>query len=399
MHFTGGFECILDDYVIEGIVVADDRHDNFYKSIVLQDSTGGITIRMDGTGLYNNYPVGRKIAVKLKTLWLGDYAKMIQLGAAVDRSDSAFPELRPIPTPLFDKFILRGTLNNPVIPKPVRMDELQDSLQSCLLLIDNVEFSTADTGRTYADAVNKLSDNATVKSCTGGSAYLRTSGFAGFAGAKIPRGNGSLVAVYSVFRTEKQLMLRDTSDVRMDGLRCTAAGFKVLAAENFEQAVPGQELSINGWRNIAESGGIRFAAKKTGGNTFAEISAFATGKAGVVSWLIMPAINLSNSANEVLRFETKDAFDNGGTLQVFASTNYDGGNTPSKFKWTLLKAVVAKGSVSAVRGDWLSSGKVSLSGFNGNVWLAFRYDAADPPSVFDKRTTTFQLDNIRVEGN
>ncbi|MEO7530804.1 MAG: DUF5689 domain-containing protein, partial [Sediminibacterium sp.] len=59
MHFTGNFECVMDDHIIEGIIVADDSKDNFYKSIVLQDSTGGITIRMDGSGLYTDYPVGR----------------------------------------------------------------------------------------------------------------------------------------------------------------------------------------------------------------------------------------------------------------------------------------------------------------------------------------------------
>jgi hypothetical protein len=399
MHFTGGFECVLDDYVIEGIVVADDRQDNFYKSIILQDSTGGITIRMDGTGLYNDYPIGRKIAVKLKTLWLGDYAKMIQLGAAVDRTDPAYPELRPIPAPLFDKFIVKETLNNPVVPKHVRMDELNDSLQSCLLAIDNLEFSTSDTGRSYADAINKISDNATVKSCIGGSAYVRTSGFANFAAAKIPRGNGTLLAIYSVFRTEKQLMLRDTSDVQMNGLRCTAAGFKLLAEENFEQCIANTDLTIAGWKNISETGGINFAAKKSGGNAYAEIAAFATGKTNIVSWLIMPVINLNNSANEILSFQTKDGFDNGATLQVFASVNYDGGNTPSKFKWTVLKSIVSKGSVSSVRNDWLPSGNVSLSGLTGNVWIAFRYDGADPPNAFDKRTTIFQVDNIKIEGN
>jgi hypothetical protein len=399
MHFNGGFECVLDDYIIEGIVVADDRQDNFYKSIILQDSTGGITIRMDGTGLYNDYPVGRKIAVKLKTLWLGDYARMIQLGAAVDRSDPVYPELRAIPAPLFDKFIIKGTLNNAVIPKAVRMDELNDSLQSCLLLIDNLEFAASDTGKTYADAINKLSDNATVRSCTGGSAYVRTSGFANFAGAKIPRGNGTLITIYSVFKTEKQLMLRDTSDVQMNGLRCTAAGFKLLAEENFEQAPANANVAIAGWKNISESGGISFMAKKTGGNAYVEISAFATGKTSVVSWLIMPVLNLNNSANEVLSFQTKDGFDNGGTLQVFASLNFDGGGNPAKFKWTLLKSIVSKGSVSSVRGDWLPSGSVSLSGLAGNVWIAFRYEGADPPNAYDKRTTIFQLDNIRVEGN
>ena len=101
MHFPGNFEKLMDEFIIEGVVVADDSKDNFYKSIVIQDSTGGITIRLDGFGLYNFYPVGRKVFVKLKDLWLGDYAKMIQLGAGVDRSDPAFPELIPVPQPLY----------------------------------------------------------------------------------------------------------------------------------------------------------------------------------------------------------------------------------------------------------------------------------------------------------
>ncbi|MEO8174455.1 MAG: DUF5689 domain-containing protein, partial [Sediminibacterium sp.] len=184
MHFNGGFEKILDDHIIEGIVVADDRKDNFYKSIVIQDSTAGITIRMDGTGLYNDYPVGRKIAVKLKGLWLGDYGKMIQLGAAVDRSDPVYPELVAIPSTLFERYVVRKELNNTVVPIPVRLDQLNDSLQSCLVAIDNLEFAVSDTGKPYADAVNKLSANATVRSCNGGSAYVRTSGFANFASAK-----------------------------------------------------------------------------------------------------------------------------------------------------------------------------------------------------------------------
>lgn len=399
MHFMGGFECILEDYVIEGIVVADDSKDNFYKSIVLQDSTGGITVRMDGTGLYNDFPVGRKIAVKLKSLWLGDYARMIQLGAAVDRTDPVYPELKGIPAPLFSKFIVKETLNNPVVPRKVRMDMLADSLQSCLLCIDSLEFSASDTGKTYADVINKMSDNATVRSCAGGSAYLRTSGFAKFAGAKIPRGNGSLTAVYSVFKTEKQLMLRDTSDVRMNSLRCTSTGYKVLFEENFEAAIPNAELSIAGWKNIIESGVTSYISKRAASNTYAEISAFATGKPGSVAWLISPLVNLSNSANEVLQFQTRDGFDNGATFQVYASTNYDGGGNPAKAKWTLLKAIVAKGSVSSIRSEWLASGSISLSGFNGNVWIAFKYEGADPSNANDKRTTTFQLDNVRIDGN
>lgn len=399
MHFTGSFEKILDDHVIEGIVVADDNNDNFYKSIVIQDSTAGITIRMDGTGLYNDYPVGRKLAVKLKGLWLGDYAKMIQIGGAIDRTDPAYPELVAIPSTLFERYIIKKELNNAMVPIRVRLDQLNDSLQSCLVAIDNIEFAVSDTGKPYADAINKLSANATVRSCAGGSAYVRTSGFANFAAVKTPRGNGTLTAVYSVFGTTKQLLLRDTSDVQLNGLRCTGTGAKLLVEEKFENAVVNTGLALPGWKNIPENGGIVFTSKKTANNTYAEISAFATNKPAVVSWLIMPPVNLSNSANEVLSFQTKDGFDNGAVLQVFVSTNYDGGNSPWKAKWTLLKANIAKGATSSVRNDWVSSGSIGLAGFSGMVHIAFRYDGADPVAVLDKRTTSFQLDNVKVEGN
>ena len=399
MHFTGNFDHIVNDYIIEGIVVADDSKDNFYKSIILQDSTGGITLRLDGTGLYNDYPVGRKLAIKLNGLWMGDYARMVQLGAGVDRSDSLFPQIAPIPVPLFDRFLVKKSLQNTIIPKTVRIDQLNDSLQSCLIKIDNLEFAVADTGKPYADVINKLSDNATVKACSGGSAYIRTSGFARFAGIKTPRGNGSLTAIYSVFKTDKQLIIRDTNDVQMKGLRCTGAGSKLLLTEDFTNQTPNSNLSILGWKNIAESGGKSFQIKYSNNNSYAEISAFASNQPTVVSWLILPSVNLSNSANEVLSFQTKDGFDNGGVLQVFASTNYDGGSTPWKAKWTLLKSIISKGSVSGIAADWLASGNISLSGYSGTVYIAFRYDGADPVLAFDKRTTTFQIDNIRIEGN
>jgi hypothetical protein len=399
MHFPGNFEKVLDELIVECTVIADDSKDNFYKSIVVQDSTGGITIRMDGFGLYNDYPVGRKVFIKLKNLWLGDYAKMIQLGAGVDRSDSAYPELSGIPVPLFDKFLVKSSLHNPIVPMPASPDQLHDSLQSRLIIIRDAEFAPADTGKPYADAVNKLSVNNIIKSCGGGSVYLRTSGFANFAALKTPRGNGSITAVYSVFGTSKQLLIRDTSDVQMNGLRCTGAGSKLLLSEDFETAVPNTVFSPAGWKNIAEAGGKTFLGKITGNNRYAEISAFATSQPAVISWLILPPVNLNNSANEVLNFQTKDGFDNGAVLQVYASTNYDGGNTPWKAKWTLLKAVVSKGSVSSIASDWVSSGNISLSSLSGVVYIAFRYDGADPSSAFDKRTTSFQIDNVRIVGN
>ena len=52
MHTIGAFEKITQDIIIGGVVVADDKSGTFYKSLAIQDATGGITIRLDGTNLY-----------------------------------------------------------------------------------------------------------------------------------------------------------------------------------------------------------------------------------------------------------------------------------------------------------------------------------------------------------
>ena len=64
MHRTGSFEVITEDKTIGGIVIADDESGQFYKTIVIQDETGGISVNLDGYDLYTSYPVGRKVYVK-----------------------------------------------------------------------------------------------------------------------------------------------------------------------------------------------------------------------------------------------------------------------------------------------------------------------------------------------
>jgi hypothetical protein len=140
---------------------------------------------------------------------------------------------------------------------------------------------------------------------------------------------------------------------------------------------------LPGWKNISEKWqDISFTAQKSANNTCVEISAFATNKPAVNSWLIMPPVNLSNSANEILSFQTKDGFDNGAVFQVFVSTNYDGGNTPWKAKWTASQTQYRKRGCFFCEERLGSSGNISLSGFPGNVHVAFRYDGADPANPY-----------------
>ncbi|RYF84689.1 MAG: hypothetical protein EON98_08535, partial [Chitinophagaceae bacterium] len=250
MHIIGAIEKINQDLIIGGVVVADDKSGNFYKSIAIQDETGGITVRLDGTNLFTSYPVGRKIYIKLNGLYLGDYNRLIQIGGGIDNTDPSRPELSPLASTLFNTYILKGSLNNTVTPKVVTTSELHDSLQSMLIQINNTEFVVSDTSKTYADAVGQQSVNLNVKSCSGSSVILRTSGFANFAGVNVPNGNGTLLAVYTMFGSTKQLLIRDTSDVRFTGVRCGSGPTTLMNISDVRALYTGTTTSIPDGKKI-----------------------------------------------------------------------------------------------------------------------------------------------------
>jgi hypothetical protein len=399
LHIPNNYEKISADYIIEGTVTANDKTDNFYKSIVIQDSTAAVTLKLDGYNLFTKYAVGQKVGIALNGLWLSDYAGMTQIGISVDRSDPASPFLLGIPQPLMNRYISLLTGGKLMTPISVLATGLVDSLKGCLVAIDQLEFVVSDTGKPYSDLVNQLPASHTLRTCSIGNLYLRTSGFASFGNALTPRGNGTATGIYTVFRTQKQLVIRDTSDLKLTGLRCSVTGPKTLFSEDFTSAITDSSFAATGYKNISEIGGKYFTTKKTSANNYLEISAFAARQNVVISWLILPAINLDHSANEILHFDTKDGFDNGAILQAMVSTNYDGIQNPAKAKWTLLPAVIAKGNTNGFAPQWVFSNNLDVSKFKGNVYIAFRYEGNDPSAAIGKLTTSFRLDNIVVQGN
>jgi len=224
LHAMGNFEPITKSMALEATIVSNDEHDNLYKSISIQDSSGGILLNLDGSSLYQTYPVGTMIRVRLQNLFLTDYRRMLQIVASIDTSSGQLLTTG-IPVPLFSKFIKVVKENTNVVPMVVSFKNLADSLQGRLIKISNVEFSAADTNSTFADKKNKIGASRSLKFCSGGTIYLRTSGYADFAGISLPKNNGDIVGIYSVYNYEKQLLLRDTSDILFRSKRCTGAAW------------------------------------------------------------------------------------------------------------------------------------------------------------------------------
>lgn len=209
---------ITNDWVVKGLVVADDKSGNLYKTVIIDDGTAGIAVRIDLSNYNTDFPVGRQVYIKLKGLSMGTYAGLVQLGGYIDSTSGSTPSVEAISSSLITKHLITGTWGNTVTPYNISVTELGNTYkwQNRLVKIDNVQFQTTDTGKTYADNVNLASVNRYMEDCYNNTLIVRTSGYSNFAGQKTPRGSGSITAVFSVYNADKQLLLRDLNDVKLD---------------------------------------------------------------------------------------------------------------------------------------------------------------------------------------
>ncbi|TVR86015.1 MAG: hypothetical protein EA411_11520 [Saprospirales bacterium] len=227
----GNYVQIEEDLIFSAIVVADDRSGNFFRNLVLQDETGGIQIRFNFTDLHNNYPIGRRLFIRARDLYISDFNGTLQLGGGVERDASGnITGMDGIPLPLADKFILRGKWDQDYDINTTRVDQLTEDDINTVIRLENVQFRAGDLGETFA--INTIDDegneirqtiNHDLTSCEGDAPIIvRTSGFADFATTQLPEGSGEVVGIYTVFGDVKQLMIREIEDVMMEDERCDA---------------------------------------------------------------------------------------------------------------------------------------------------------------------------------
>ena len=412
-HTIGGLEEITDNSVISAIVSGDDESGNLYKEITIQDGSGGITFLLDRYALYIDYPVGRQITVKCKGLYLSDYHDNIELGV-LNSSVPANPTIMALPAPYFGTYITKGTIGYAVVPRVVTLSQLKsvaglsiatiplmDTLQGTLVQINNVELASASMGLIYADtSAAKKSVGRILTDCNGTTGVeIYTSGFASFAGFNTPKGLGTITAIYTPYRTTVELIVRNTADVQLNGIRCGANVASTLFSETFpgitNKVIISPSGNNNAWQNIAETGGVQFIGNVYLTSTYyASISAYKTTGKIVTSWMITPAISIPSSVTSaILTFSTIDGYDNGATFKVMVSTNYNGSNTPSSSVWTQLSATIPTGDAAAYS-KATGSGNVDLSAYIGQtIYLGWRYDGTNT------KNTTYEFGNIKVVGN
>ena len=221
---SGGYRT-LGDSTIYGIVIADDHSGNFYKQIIIQDSTAGINIAVANTYLYNDYPIGRKVYIKLKGLSIISYKGNPELVYAVAAGGST---VTGIPPTLQDSFIVKASFPHTVQPYECRLSDIisfPSPYLNMLLKIDDMQFDATSMGMPYAQPSSiAISTSRQIDGCLNGvstgSLVLYNSGYASFYNATTPSGYGSITGVWTLYGSTNQFQIRDTTDVQMNQPRC-----------------------------------------------------------------------------------------------------------------------------------------------------------------------------------
>lgn len=218
---SDNYKQITEDLWLRCVINGNDYGDNLYKQISVQDETGGIIIGINGSDQGAFMPVGQKLLISLKGLYIGGYGNQAQLGG------------------LYNGGLGRMELSD--WKKHVRliMDGSSDALAFGTMKVDTIDFDASKTMTQQAGRVVRLSgvtisrdgtpiiapddgsvslvSNCVNRTLSGGNAgskcVLRTSTYAAFKGVAIPTTPVELYGIASIYRGTWQILARTQSDL------------------------------------------------------------------------------------------------------------------------------------------------------------------------------------------
>ncbi|HOU75361.1 MAG TPA: DUF5689 domain-containing protein, partial [Tenuifilum sp.] len=365
------------DLVIEGIVTANDESGNLYKQLFIEDETGAIEFKVDVTDLYADFPVGTKIRVKCKDLYMGTYGGVIQLGGNFGG------QIGRLAASDFYKNVFVISSGNDVSVTETSIGQLSNILIGKVVTLSGVQFADYELGKTYAES-SSTTNRILEEVATGKTIIVRTSNYADFAGVELPKGRGKITAILTKYNSDFQLTIRKVGEVRLIEPRLIK---NFILNQDFTLATVNNPISINGWQTIAVAGTKVWNAKQYSGNVYARMSAFQSNESSNIAWLISPKITIPSGKDVFFKFDTEYSFWANAILEVYISKNYDGTN-PGTAEWTKLDATIANQSVGQY--SWVNSGLIKLNDFAGDAYIGFKYTGSNTLS------TTFDVDNVSV---
>jgi len=135
---------------VKAVVVSSDEDDNYYKSLIIQDATGSVELALDMNSLYNFYPVGQKVVLKLNELVLGDVDGLSQIGWL-----NQTMQLIPVNSLFIEKYLFKDGVPDPQnfhgIIKILTNNEIDFNKNiNQLVRLEKVKFKKEALGKPFA---------------------------------------------------------------------------------------------------------------------------------------------------------------------------------------------------------------------------------------------------------
>ncbi|MBR4391579.1 MAG: choice-of-anchor J domain-containing protein [Bacteroidales bacterium] len=315
----------FDTASVYGIVTADEQSGNLYKTIFIQDRSTGKAIEL----LMNTSSaarIGDSVRVFLdKNMIVNNYHNLPQL---TGKDGKGFNP---------DGHLIIYPYNNPIEPTTVTIADIKTGNYTAgLVKLENVEF--VDQGSAFCNIGENT--NRTLKDATG-ELLVRTSNYANFAYDLLPVGQGSLVAIASVYNNDWQLVIRSKNEMHFEG------------GEPTPPAPPGEVQHLPYTQNFSSDFGTYTTYNVAGDQTW--VIDYSTAKmTGYVSntyyanedWLISSPVDLSevNSAKITMSYIGRYFTKINEEVTLWASTDYSYGSNPTTATWTQIPANLSEGT-------------------------------------------------------
>lgn len=209
--------------VVSGYVTTNDRSNNFYRSLWVEDETGAVEVKV---GLYNShllYPIGQRVVIKPHGLMLGMVDGLLQLG--MEGPSSIYPIDYMAHRVVVDTYLFSVKESRVNQPRTVDLGALQEEWVGMLVRVENL-FLDPQVDTTWALSAKNAPTGIPQSACLKfrsvhnpeDSIHVVTSGYAHFASERVPRGRVSLTGILLRGKVASnmvvQLKIRDEDDVQ-----------------------------------------------------------------------------------------------------------------------------------------------------------------------------------------
>ena len=210
------------DEAIEGYVISSDEGGNFYKKIYIQneEKTKGVTVVINKSGLYTEFPLGAKVQLRLKGLTSQANNGGVDFGDGIYQGNNNRTGVGQMSEATYKKHLFEKGGTRKTLAELAKADTSINTLKveanvNQLITLKGVHFKTADVGKEMHQKTNdaRQGTDYTLTDAQGNTIPFRTSRYAKFKDEKVPAGTLDITGVLTKFGQNWQFMISNYADI------------------------------------------------------------------------------------------------------------------------------------------------------------------------------------------